>query len=161
MAKVVETIPWRERPFLPVTRIAELFGCSTSQVYAMHRQGRLELFKFAGKTVAKTPEVIKLLDTGIGPWKPDGRTAKATAARQRTADGWKRSNASDKQAGLNTTGSIIAGRDFTLAQSEELHAEAQRRGINIRTLVLEMFPDPNVPVPAGPLLNERAARGER
>ena len=53
----------------------------------------------------------------------------------------------------NVAGSVIAGRDFTVAQAEELHAEAGRLGINVRTLVLELFPDPNAPIPAGPLLN--------
>jgi hypothetical protein len=87
--KDLATIPWEQRPLLPLPTAAEVLGCSVSQVYSLGHRGEIELVTVAGRTQARTPSIIRLINQAT-PWvSASHRTAQAVAARtvQRQQDG--------------------------------------------------------------------------
>ena len=71
---------WRDRAFLNVQDAAAIVGVSPASLYRFAGEGRLELRRFAGRTVVVAASLAVLVD-GAEPWSPSGRAARATRAR--------------------------------------------------------------------------------
>jgi hypothetical protein len=71
-------VAWTERPYLPVAPSAALAGCSSAQIYALAKAGRLELVKLAGRTLVTVASLRALLDSAV-PYVPDGSRPRGRA----------------------------------------------------------------------------------
>lgn len=84
---VVQTsgsIPWRERPLLPLKTASEVAGVSPSSLYRFSDEGRLKLRELAGRTLVDTQSLIALIDSAAD-WSPRNRGAEARARRKEIA----------------------------------------------------------------------------
>ncbi len=65
-----EPIPWQSRPLLPVATAATLLGRSRAGVYQLASEGRMQLVKLGGRTLARTADVIALVESAT-PFVPN------------------------------------------------------------------------------------------
>ncbi|WP_256750501.1 hypothetical protein [Mesorhizobium sp. Mes31] len=74
-------IPWRQRPWLPLTLAADLLGVSSTSLYRLEAEGQLCFRRFVGRTVVMVASILPLID-GVEEWTPSKRGA--AARQQRT-----------------------------------------------------------------------------
>lgn len=80
-------LPWREIPFQPMRHAAQLLGVSVAKVYSLAHAGEIGLTKVAGKTLARTEDIARILD-GASAYVPDAQRGKESrAARTERAAG--------------------------------------------------------------------------
>ena len=83
-ATAAAAVHWRDRPFVMVKIASELTGCSPASVYRFEKEGALVFRRLGGRVLVEVKTLAALVDTAE-PWKPTGRTDKATAERLRRA----------------------------------------------------------------------------
>lgn len=80
-----EPIPWQSRPLLPVATAATLLGRSRAGVYQLASEGRMQLVKLGGRTLARTADVIALVESAK-PFVPNAAPrGRAKQLRDRAA----------------------------------------------------------------------------
>lgn len=83
------TIPWRERPFVPLLMAAELLGLSPASLYRLETEGKLTFRRLGGRTLVAVETIVTLIDAAED-WAPSDRGAAARAARsERAANRWQ------------------------------------------------------------------------
>lgn len=65
------TVPWFQKPVLPLRVASEVLGVSRSSLYRLQASGKLTFSRIGGKTVIKTASVIAYLET-IEDWQSPG-----------------------------------------------------------------------------------------
>lgn len=85
MLKVIQvgsekSVPWRERPLLPLQVAAEITGVSIASLYRFESEERLIFRRLGGRTLVETPSLVALVDAAE-PWAASPLTNKAIAAR--------------------------------------------------------------------------------
>jgi hypothetical protein len=85
---LARNVAWTERPYLPVSHSAALAGCSSAQIYALAKAGRLSMVKVAGRTLVTVESLRALLDAAV-PYVPDGTNPRGRA-RVRAAEAAQR-----------------------------------------------------------------------
>jgi predicted DNA-binding transcriptional regulator AlpA len=82
------SIPWRDRPFLPLLSAAELLGLSPSSLYRLETEGKLRFRRLGGRTLVAVDTIVALIDTA-DDWAPSERGAAARAKRsERARERW-------------------------------------------------------------------------
>lgn len=66
-ANAAPTVPWFQKPVLPLRVASEVLGVSRSSLYRLQAGGKLTFARIGGKTVIRTESVIALLEA-IEDW---------------------------------------------------------------------------------------------
>ena len=74
------SIPWRDRPFVPLLLAAELLGLSPASLYRLETEGKLTFRRLGGRTLVSVETIVALIDAAED-WTPSDRGAAARAAR--------------------------------------------------------------------------------
>ena len=86
----LHTVPWRERPLLPLQTASAIAGVSVASLYKFEGEGKLAFRRFAGRTLVESAGLATLLDAAE-PWKASDRGAAARQSRvERSRENWRR-----------------------------------------------------------------------
>jgi len=83
-APKLSSIPWRDRPFLPLLSAAELLGVSPASLYRLETEGKLSFTRINGRTLVVVETIVALIDNTEG-WAPSTRGSAARAKRTERA----------------------------------------------------------------------------
>lgn len=76
-----ESIPWREKPFLPLKVASDIVGLSIGSLYKYEKDGALKFQILGGRTMVNTQSLIALVDAAV-EYTPRNVAVKARAARK-------------------------------------------------------------------------------
>jgi excisionase family DNA binding protein len=65
------TVPWFQKPVLPLRVASEVLGVSRSSLYRLQASGKLTFSRIGGKTVVRTSSVTAYLEA-IEDWSSTG-----------------------------------------------------------------------------------------
>lgn len=83
------SVPWRERPFVPLLTAAELLGLSPATIYSLEAKGDLTFRRIGGRTLVSVETIISLIDSAE-QWTASDRGAAARSARsERARERWR------------------------------------------------------------------------
>lgn len=82
--KRAETLAWDRRPHMQMSLASEVSGVSPATLYSLAAEGKLQLFKLAGRTLVDT-ESLKALIASRQVWTPE--TNRGAAARAKRSEG--------------------------------------------------------------------------